>query len=153
MASRKNTDVADTALTTRTENFERSSSLDFMLPPRATTVLTLKLKTPGTPYWSRPDLGISSEDITRTATGLRVTVHSLGSVPAPATTLALRNAAGKILATAPVPALAAPNDLLPKTAEVTLTFPVGTSLEGTTVTIDPDGTLGEITTLNNTVRL
>ncbi len=43
-------DVAEIELTSRTNVFERSASLDFTFAPRATTVLTLKLKKPGTPY-------------------------------------------------------------------------------------------------------
>ena len=138
---------------TRTATFERSRSLDFTLPPRATTILTLKLKTPGPPYWSRPDLGLDRQDVTRTADGLRVRVHSLGSVPAPATTVAVRDAHGRILATAVVPALEAPNDLRPRTVEVSLAVPTGTALTGASVEVDPEHRLVEITTLNNTVKL
>ncbi len=56
-------DVADRDLTTSTNIFERTCSLEFTFAPRATTVLRLKLKTPGTPYWQRPDLGINREDV------------------------------------------------------------------------------------------
>jgi hypothetical protein len=149
----KNADAADTSLTTREEKFGRSSSLELVLPPRATTVLTLKLKTPGTPYWQRPDLGFTGDDVTRTAGGLRVKIHSLGSVPAPVSALVLRDAGGRTLATVATPALAAPVDLQPKTAEVTLAVPVGVSLDGATLVVDPDDALGEITRLNNTVKL
>ena len=50
-------------------------------------------------------------------------------------------------------ALAAPIDLQPKTAEVILKIPAGTSLDGATVILDPDSRLGEITRMNNSVRL
>ena len=148
-----NADTADSPPAATTATFERTRSLDFTLPPRATTILTLKLKTPGTPYWSRPDLGLDREDVTRTAAGLRVKIHSLGSVPSPATTVALRDRAGQIVATATIPALAAPLDLFPKTTEVTLPLPAGFSLPGATVELDPEHRLTEITTLNNTVKL
>jgi len=147
-----NDDTAD-QITTRTTTFERTRSLDFTLPPRATTIITLKLKTPGTPYWSRPDLGLDRADVTRTSAGLQVRVHSLGSVPVPASTVALRDARGKVIATAAVPALDAPHDLRPRTTDVGLTFPAGTSLTGATVELDPDHRLEEITTLNNAVKL
>ncbi len=137
--------------TTRTATFERSRSLDFTLPPRATTILTLRLKTPGTPYWSRPDLGLDREDVTPIAGGLRVRVHSLGSVPAPASTVVLRAADGKIIATTGVPALEAPLDLHPCTVEVTLAVPPGASLTGATVELDPNHQIEEITMLNNRV--
>jgi hypothetical protein len=149
-----NHDVADQSRTTREEKFERSSSLEFTLPPRATTVLTLKLKTPGKPYWSRPDLGFTREDVvlSTSADALFVKVHSLGAVGSPATTVALRNSDGKIVATAAVPALEAPIDLAPKIADVTIKLPPQTNLSGATIEIDPDDTLGEITRMNNLVK-
>ncbi len=146
-------DTADGAVTTRTEKFERAGTLDFTFAPRVATILTFKLKTPGTPYWSRPDVGLDRQDVTRSENTLHVRVHSLGSVAAPATTVALRSADGSILATAAVPALDAPNDLLPKTADVTLAIPAGASLTGATVEIDPDHRLDEITPRNNAVKL
>lgn len=146
-------DLADGPITTTTAVFERTRSLDFTLPPRATTILTLKLKTPGTPYWQRPDLGLDRADLTRTAAGLRVKIHSLGSVATPATTVVLRDRTGRIVATAAVPAIPAPLDLLPKTTEVTLSFSSSTDVTGATVELDPAHALTEITTRNNTVRL
>jgi hypothetical protein len=149
-----NDDVADQSLATREERFERASSLEFTLPPRASTVFTLKLKTPGTPYWSRPDLGFTREDVilSTSADALFVKVHSVGAVACPATTIAVRNSDGKIIATASVPALEAPIDLVPKTADVTIKLPSGANLSGATVELDPDDTLGEITRMNNTVK-
>ncbi len=148
-----NDDTADGTVTASTAVFERSKSVELTFAPHATTVLTFKLKTPGTPYWQRPDLGIDPQDITVRGREVHVKVHSIGSVPAPATTIALRDSTGRILATAPVPALAAPVDLLPKIAEVSLTLPAGTSVTGSSVVLDPDHALNEITTLNNAVKL
>lgn len=148
-----NDDTADTDLTTRTAPFERSKSLELTLPPRTTTVLTLKLKTPGTPYWQRPDVGIDPQDVVIGDGAVHIRVHSLGSVPAPASTVAVRDAAGKVIATANVPAIAAPVDLIPKYAEVNLTIPAGASLSGATVELNPDQRFEEITAMNNTVKL
>jgi hypothetical protein len=148
----KGRDVADQALATTTAVFERTRAIELTLPPRATTVLTLKLKTPGTPYWSRPDLAISREDISVLGREVRVNVHSLGSVPAPETVVAFRQA-GRIVATVAVPALAAPVDLQPKTTKVVLTLPAGTDPAGGAVEIDPEHTLLEITVRNNRVQL
>ena len=148
-----NDDVADQPPVQHTADFERTRSIEVTLPPRATTILALKLKTPGKPYWSRPDLGIGREDVTRTAGGLTVKVHSLGSVPAPPAQLVFRDRAGRIVAHELVPALPAPVDLLPKTAEVVIPLPAGLDFVGGTVEIDPDRQLGEITTLNNSVKL
>jgi hypothetical protein len=148
-----NDDVADASIAARAQTFERSRSLEFNLPARATTVITLKLKSPGKPYWSRPDLGLAADDVTRRPDGLHVKIHSLGSVPAPATVLVLRDASGREISRAATPAIAAPNDLQPKIAEVTLALPSGASLSGATLALDPDDTLGEITRLNNSVAL
>jgi hypothetical protein len=148
-----NDDTADRDLTTRTEKLERTRALDFVFSPRVATILTFKLKTPGTPYWARPDLGLDREDVVARGDAVRVRVHSLGSVSAPASSVALRDAAGKIVASAAVPPLDAPNDLIPKTTDVTLALPAGFSAAGATVELDPDHQLEEITTRNNAVKL
>src|ERR1017187_7441742 len=116
----------------RTASFERSTSLDFTFAPHTTTVLELKLVEKGVPYWSRPDLGISADDLDFEGNGsrIRVTVHSLGAVDAPSSKVVLRDAAGKVLATANAAALKAPLDLLPKTEVVQLTIPHGADLKG-----------------------
>ena len=80
-------------------------------------------------------------------------LHSLGSVLAPASTLVLRDASGKELARVATPALAAPVDLQPKTADVVLKVSAGTKLDGATLVVDGDDALGEITALNNSVKL
>jgi hypothetical protein len=148
-------DDATSAIETHEEAFERSRSVDLTFAPRATTILTFRLKTPGTPYWARPDLGISREDIAVEPGGhaLQVTVHSLGSVPAPATRVGFRDAQGRLVATAEVGPLEAPVDLFPRTAAVRLALPDGVTADGGSVEIDPDHALEEITTLNNRVSL
>ena len=84
---------------------------------------------------------------------VRVTVHSLGSVDAPASTLAVVDQSGAVLARADIPPLKAPIDYEPKTAEVTLTVKPGSLLRGCMVVVDPDGKLQEITEINNSVSL
>ena len=148
-----NDDTADQAIETHTVPFERSGSVELTLAPRVTTVLTFQLKTPGTPYWFRPDLGIGPEDVRVQGRAVRVTVHSLGSVPAPAAVICLRDRTGKTLATGQVPALAAPVNLLPRTAEVALSLPAGVESRGCTVEVDPEHKLEEISRLNNVVKL
>jgi hypothetical protein len=140
-------------VTTRTVPFERSSSLDITFPPRTTTVIELKLASKGTPYWSRPDLGIDPEDVKVDGQTMTVTVHSVGAIDAPASKLVLRDHEGKTIATAGVPALKAPTDLVPKTTQVTLTVPAGTDLKGATVTVECGGSVPEITEMNNSVVL
>jgi hypothetical protein len=63
----------------------------------------------------------------------------------------VRDAAGRTMASASVPPLKAPIDLVPKTADVTLTLPAGASLEGASVVVEMSGTVPEITLRNNVV--
>ena len=145
-------DVADTSLAAHTARFERTRTLELSFAPRATTIVTLKLKTPGKPYWDRPDLGIDPEDVTVDGRLVRVRVHSLGSVDAPPAQIVVRTRAGKLAASATIPALAAPLDLLPRTTLVELLLPPGTDPAEGTVEIDPDHLIEEITASNNRAR-
>jgi hypothetical protein len=130
---------------------DRPVSLTFA--PRTTTIIFLKLVSKGTPYWNRPDLGIGKDDVLIQDRKITVTVHSLGSVEAPATKLALLDAKGKVMTTFTVPALKAPLDLIPKTTQVTLTIPAGVNLKGSSVVLDPEALIKEITRVNNLVKL
>jgi hypothetical protein len=138
---------------TRTEEFERSRDVEVTFPAHATTVLELKLVEKGVPYWSRPDLGIGEDDVKVEGGRMKVTVHSLGSVDAPASKVVLRDRAGTVLATAAVPAIKAPLDLFPKTAAVELSLPKGAEWKGGSVTVESNGDVPEITQRNNRVPL
>jgi hypothetical protein len=140
-------------VSTRTEEFERSRDLEITFPPHTTTVLELKLVEKGVPYWSRPDLGIGEDDVKVEGGRMKVTVHSLGSVDAPSSKVVLRDRAGKVLATAAVPAIKAPLDLFPKTAAVELSLPKGAEWKGGSVTVESSGEVPEITQMNNRVPL
>jgi hypothetical protein len=137
----------------RTDQFERSRELTFTLAPRTTTTLELTLVKPGVPYWSRPDLGIDRDDVKVAGSRMTVTVHSLGAVDAPAGKVVIRDSAGKVLGTGRTPTLKAPVDLYPKTATVTITLPAGANWKGGSVTLEPGGSLPEITQMNNRVEL
>jgi hypothetical protein len=149
----KGADEADRDVTTRAVPFERSRALDLTFAPRATTVLTFTLKQAGTPYWSRPDLGIDPEDVVVHGREVLVRVHSVGAAPTPETTVAFRDRTGRIVAVDRVPPLPAPLDLMPKTVNVRLCLPDGATAAGGSVEVDPDHRLEEITTLNNVVHL
>jgi hypothetical protein len=146
-------DLADGTLATRTVELERTGSVELTLPPRTSTILTLKLKLKGTAYWARPDLGIGKHDVVVRGRTINVTVHSLGSVEAPATNVAFVAKDGRTLSSVALTPLKAPNDLLPKTVTVTLTIPAGTQVGGGSIVIDPDKTMREITRINNRVGL
>lgn len=136
--------------TSRTVSLGRSEDLEFTLAPRALTVIELTLAKKGVPYWQRPDLGISSKDVAVNGSAVKVTVHSVGAAATPGARVVLRDKAGKTLATTGVPGMAAPLDLKPKSATVTLTVPAGADLAGGSVTVEAGRTL-EITQKNNRV--
>jgi hypothetical protein len=115
--------------------------------------LDLELEMPGKPLWDRPDLGIGVDDVHIAKGAMRVTVHSLGSVPAPPSKVTLVDAEGPELATAPVPAIPAPLDLLPKTVQVTLHVRSGARTSGAKVRVQLRDQTQEITQLNNEVVL
>ncbi|MDP2984130.1 MAG: LamG-like jellyroll fold domain-containing protein [Candidatus Latescibacter sp.] len=146
-------DVAETSVDKRTVKFERTGTLDFTFDPGATTVINMKLVSKGTPYWERPDLGISMDDVKVSGSDLAVTVHNIGAVDTPQADIVLRDAGGASIASATVPALKAPVDLQPKTATVTFRISAGKSIEGCRLVIDPDHKLTEITLRNNEILL
>ncbi len=90
-------------VSTRTIPFERSKDVEVTFAPRTTTVIELKLESKGTPYWSRPDLGIDPEDVKVDGQNMAVTVHSVGAIDAPASRVVLRGHDGKTIASAEVP--------------------------------------------------
>ena len=138
---------------TRTIDFERTKEVAITFAPRAVTEIRLRLVARGAPYWSRPDLGITGEDIRVDGSRMKVTVHSLGAVDAPASRVVLRDRAGRVMATASVPALRAPADLIPKTADAVLSLPANADWKGGSVTVESSGDLPEITLRNNRVEL
>lgn len=146
-------DRMDSVPVARTVTFERTTSVDITLAASATTILRLQLKTPGVPYWQRPDLGVDARDVVVNGRQVTVTVHSVGSVETPRANVSLVDRAGRTLARAPIPALAAPNDLQPKTVTIALTIPEGTPLGGAAVVIDNENQITEITRLNNRIEL
>jgi hypothetical protein len=143
----------DTASTTRRVTFERTRDLELRLAPRTTTIVSLRLVKPGVPYWARPELGLDPGDVRVSGRVVDVTVHNVGSVPAPASTVAAVGVDGKVLATALVPATEPPLDLKPRVATVRLTLPAGGATKGVRIVVDPEGTLQEITKRNNAVPM
>jgi hypothetical protein len=136
----------------RSARFERSGDLEFTFAPRATNLLELILKTPGTPYWQRPQLSFTREDVQVEGRKIRVRVHSLGAVASPQTEVVFRSRAGAVLSRRTIESLPAPVDLFPKTADVVLTLPKDADLEGGRIEIDPEQKLELITQRYTVVR-
>lgn len=130
---------------------ERSASIPLTFAP-GETVLDFALVTPTTPVETRPDLGIGRNDVRVAGQRVTVTVHSLGAVPTTAGRVALWQQDRRI-ASAAVPPLAAPGDLIPKTAQVTLTVPAGIDTQQLLVRVEQADGGAEVTQQNNTVAI
>ncbi|ENZ80798.1 hypothetical protein OR37_03232 [Caulobacter vibrioides OR37] len=128
-------DAIDGAGQTRALPFERSLGTQVVLPPRQTTIIDMKQVTAGDDPAQRADLGVGRGDIAVNGATVTATVHSLGAQDATAARLELVDASGKVLDSAPTPALKAPKDLLPKTASVKLKIPAGVKAQGLRVRI------------------
>lgn len=144
-------DKADTSIDTRTIRFGDGIGTDVQFAPRQTKVLEFTLAGDEIETRNRPDIAIASRDLSWDRQGLKVKVHSLGSQPTPTGRARLLDADGKVLAEAPIPALAAPNDLLAKTADILI--PVGKGQQGVRVELVLDGDPVEITDTNNQAQV
>lgn len=140
-------DVADTAGDARGLDFGRDLSTELTFAPGVTTVIDFALDGEEVDVRDRPDLAVADRDVRWAGGALEVTLHSLGSRPTPAARLVLEGADGAELAQAPVPPLAAPNDLRAKTAAIRLNPPRGATLTGARVRLASDQ--AEITATNN----
>jgi hypothetical protein len=145
--------LIDSNYTERIVDLERGELMNLVFAPRKYNIVKLELIKPAEKgYWERPDLGIGPNDIKITGNSVKVRVHSLGSVATPVTTLELRDAKGKLIATAPVISLEAPLDLIPRWTDITLTGPEGADISNGSVYLDPEGKIKEITKCNNIVK-
>jgi hypothetical protein len=116
-------------------------------------VISLKLISKGIPYWQRPDLGFSADDVRVHDGQISATVHSVGATSTPPTKLVLLDQSGAQRASVAVPQLEAPLDLFPRKTSLTITLPENLKTDGCTLLIDPELKLKEITRVNNTVKL
>jgi len=146
-------DKADTDVTVTEAEFGRTERVAVKLPQRKTSVIEMTLKTPGTPYWERQDLGIGPDDIEVKGRTVTVTVHNVGSLTSAETPVSLVAADGAVVATTTVKPLDPPTDLKPKTSTIRLKAPRGQDTGTLTVVIDPERTIVENTRDNNCVGL
>ncbi|TCP33730.1 LamG-like jellyroll fold domain-containing protein [Sphingomonas sp. BK235] len=129
---------------------ERGSDAALVFAPHTTTVYDLALVTPTDPVEQRPDLGIGADDVAWRGDRLAVTVHGLGARASAGGRLTVRDAAGAVLAEAPIPPLEAPADLRPRTAIVRLTVP---RARAASVEVALPDDAPEVTRRNNRVAL
>ena len=131
---------------------ERGSELDLSLAPRKKTLIQLELEAPAiTVCEERPDLAICQAGIEIEGNEVTVRVYSQGAAGTPETTLELKDAKGKIVATAPVPAMEAPLNLDENWKDISMSVPPGTDLSRGSLQIDPEKKITQITTLNSQI--
>jgi hypothetical protein len=136
-----------------TVELERGSELDLSFAPGKYTIIKLELEERAqTDYAERPDLAISASGISIKGNKVTVRVYSQGSMGSPETLVELKDARGKRITTALVPALEAPLDLVPRWVDITMDIPAGINLKTGTVEVDPDKKITQITRLNTIVK-
>jgi hypothetical protein len=145
--------ISEINIITEKVTFERSKPITFNFPSQKNIIVDLKLVQKGLDYSERSDLAIGNDDVKIDANKIIVTIHNLGAVNSKPTTVVLVNSDGTNLSEITVPEIKAPLDLIPKTAEVTLTVPNGTNLNSLSIQIDPQEILTEITRDNNIIKL
>lgn len=137
----------------REVTLERSASVPVTFAPGVTTTYEFKRAAAGTPVEDRPDLGIGVDDVMLRGRTVTVTVHSLGARSAAGGQATLVAADGRALARATIPTLAAPLDLLPRTATVRLPLPASVRPDQVRVRVALPNDAPEVTRLNNETAL
>jgi len=145
-------DRIDGKADTREFALEKSAPVDVVFPPMQTVVMEFELVEKATAVETRPDLGIGRGDVRVADDAVGLTVHGLGHVGSGSGYAVLEDARGRELARVPVPALAAPTDLQPKTTVVSLPL-AGRDPAGLYVRVALDGEGEEITRVNNRLPL
>ncbi|MET0337263.1 MAG: LamG domain-containing protein, partial [Caulobacter sp.] len=140
-------DAIDGARQNRAVAFGRTEQVSVVLPPRQTAILDMALTTPGDAPERRADLGVGRGDVTVKGRTVTAVVHSLGAADTAPASVELVDAAGKVLASAAVPALEAPADLEPRTHAARLSLPTGIKTSGLKVRLVTDQP--QITRLND----
>jgi hypothetical protein len=146
-------DQADAQVVESSLPLERSRATEVSFAPHATTIMEFSLLAPVTPTESRADLGIGVDDVHIVGKNVAVTVHSLGAMDTQGGIATLQDKQGNVLATASIPAMLAPRDLVPRTASVHLLLPVRAGITGLSIHVALSNNEPEVTMLNNVVRL
>ena len=145
-------DNADEVVSEDERELARYDAIEFTAAPGTTMVLEATLLQELDDLTARPDLAIGPDDVSYADGAVQAIVHNVGAQPAPASKVQVRDAAGKMLAEAAVPALEAPLDLQPRTAQVNVKLPAEPAA-GWSVMVDPGDAIKEITETNNRAAL
>jgi hypothetical protein len=141
-------DRADNPSAPQDVRLERGRTVALDLPA-GQSVFEFTLARLGDDPATRADIGISVDDLKVDGRNVAIRVHSLGARPAPAGTAIVEDANGRQVASARFPALEAPLDLKPRSADVRVVLPAGADVSKLRVRLALDGAPDEITDLNN----
>lgn len=132
-------------------DFGRARSITLTIPAGKEYHISMRHTGPKIDYNEYTDLAICTSDVKIESGKLTVTVHNLSGKDSAPSSIALVNSKGKTIATAEIPSIPAPNDLVPKTT--TVSIPLTAPVSGCRLQIDPNNSLQEIYKTNNSVQL
>ena len=126
----------------------RNVPIALTLPSKQLTLVDVVRRAAGTPLWPRPDVAVTTTDMSFDAERmeLRFLVHNVGSASARDIQVTVL-IDGKPAATHRIPELAAPNDLIPKLAALNQEVPAGA--RRVEVVLDADERIDELWEGNN----
>jgi len=126
----------------------RATAIPLALPPKAVTVVELRLTKRLEDEWERADLALSPREVRIEGGTVHAIAHNLGSRQADSFEAALVDADGKVRVRKTLGPLEAPLDLVPRRLPFALDgLPRGA--RGWAVVLDPDGRVPELFEGNN----
>jgi len=150
----RNGDDAMDAVDSQTRiEVERGLPLEITLPGDELSVIEVE-QLSVKPLAKAADLAMSEEDakLSVDAKRLTVQVHNIGNLPARDVKLVVIGDSGQALATATIPEINSPDDLVAQIKTVDLELPANPP-QTMRIVVDPDNGIPEITKLNNTVTI
>ena len=143
-------DKMDSVTEKKAVELYRAEPFELTLPPRTMIVVEARQIEKLDPIRMRADAGIDAKDVTRAGDAVKVVVHNIGAKDIQGLSVCVKDAAGKTWGESTLASLAAPNDLVPKKADVEVKLAAGAPSSGLVVVLDPDDKIPEITNRNNT---
>ena len=144
--------IPDTCIMKSSVYLDRGEILKVTLSPRQYNIISLELDEPSAQgYRELPDIAIGKDDITFSGNEISIVVHNLGSVSSPQAELVVADPEGRRIASAVVPSIDAPADLVPRRIAVRINTPVDADLTTGTILLDPERKIRQITRRNDIV--
>ena len=135
----------------RTVRFGRGCELSIKVPAGKEYHIDMRLLDKGSDFNTLTDLAIAASDININDRHISVTVHNISGADGGNVDIALTDLVGNILSSNTIPAITAPSDLSPKTADITLDLPEKFNTGYYKIQLDPSNTTNEIYKDNNEV--